>query len=146
MSQHAAHTAECQLRWSALTWLTTTLVCGVYPLILAEGDPTRSNFQELVVGIVVLAVGTSLVSVFLLARVKYLGIILVPSILTGFCLGYALAAKTYGTGGDSLDGLMFRAAGGAIVGVVSAFAAWATRKALHRTDVNVRNCQLGRVN
>ncbi len=68
-----------------------------------------------------------------LARLPYFALALVATTAAGFIAAYAVGSVTYGTEGELQNGLMFRAFGGAILGVASAIAGWALLRLAHRS-------------
>jgi hypothetical protein len=82
----------------------------------------------LVVGL--LGAGTSLVAVWVLARLPYVAVALMATAVAGFLAGYTWGLLTYGSGAE--DGTVWRGYGGAIVGAASAIAAWFMLRWAHR--------------
>lgn len=125
------HSHGCQLRWAAATWALTIATFSLYLVWLGYFPSVREVVETyLVVGL--LGAGTSLVAVWVLARLPYVALALVATGAAGFIAAYALGAITYGTEGELQNGLNYRAFAGAILGVVTAIAAWSSLRLAHR--------------
>ena len=124
------HSRACQLRWVAATWVLTVAVLSLY-LIWLDHSPSLTDIDEYLI-IAAFGVGTSLVAVCVLARLPHLAAALLATTAAGFLAGYAVGSVTYGTEGELQNGLMFRAFGGAILGGLSAIAAWLLLRLAHR--------------
>ncbi len=75
---------------------------------------------------------TSLVAVWVLARLPYFVVALVITAAAGFVLAGAVGAITYGYEDEALNGLMWRAIGGGIIGVIATIPAWSLQKVARR--------------
>ena len=115
----------CLLRWALAAWVLTMGSVTLYLIFLQHLPSVR---EALVVG--VLGLGTSLVAVWVLNRLPYLAVALVLTAVGGFLVGYVWGLLTYGSGAE--DGTVWRGCGGALVGAVSAVAAWTLLRLAHR--------------
>lgn len=117
-------------RWIVSTWVVTFVVCSLPDLARLNDLPPRKDMIDFYQALAVVALGTSLVAVLLLARLPYLAVSLVVTLMGGFLVGYVRAVMTFGTGAE--DGTVWRGYGGAAIGVVSAVAAWALMRLASR--------------
>jgi FtsH-binding integral membrane protein len=122
------HSRACQLRWVAATWVLTIAILVLYLIWLERPADIQGDLA-----IALFTAGTSLVAVWLLARVPYFAVALVATTAAGFIAAYAVGSVTYGTEGELQNGLMFRAVGGAILGAASAISAWLVLRLAHRS-------------
>lgn len=123
------HSHGCQLRWVAATWALTIATFSLYLVWLGYFPSVREVVETyLVVGL--LGAGTSLVAVWVLARLPYVTVTLIATLVAGFLMGYTWGLLTYGSGAE--DGTVWRGYGGAIVGAASAIAAWSLLRVAHR--------------
>lgn len=124
-----------QLRWAFWTWLITTMVCSLYDLVLWSDLPAVSHLVRLHLVITVLACGTSLVAVWVVVRLPHLVPSVAAATAAGGVLALAWAAVTYGASGEELNGSLFRAFAGTLIGFVSGTVAWLLiRRAIRSGD------------
>jgi ABC-type multidrug transport system permease subunit len=97
---------------------------SLYPTIVLERFPPPRDDVEFYLWFSLLAGVTSFVAVWVLDRLASLAVALVVAALVGCALAYILGMYTYGYEGESQNGLIFRAMGGAIIGSIAAIPAW----------------------
>ena len=121
-----------RLRWAAMTWALTAGSAWLYAFCL-QGLPDTSDDVQFYLWAVGVAAGPSLVAVATLDRSRLFGLALLSATAAGFAVAYALALLTYGSGAE--DGTVWRGIGGAVLGAISANAAWIVmRLSAHRAS------------
>lgn len=120
------HSHACQLRWVAATWALTVAILLLYLTSLGRlSSPTTWDLAASSV-----CLGTSLVAVWVLARLAYLMLALVVTAAAGFVVAYVWMLLNGNTGAE--DGTVWLSVGAAIAGVASAIAAWSVLRLTHR--------------
>lgn len=138
-----SHSDACQLRWALTAWVLTIAICSLYDLALLGSLPPLNDLIALHFAIALVAFGASFLAVWVLVRLPYLVLVVPAAAIAGFALAGALGAITYGSSGEELNGLMFRAIGGAIIGLVSGIAAWSWRRWAHRPCMGTSSASSG---
>lgn len=120
------HSHACQLRWVAATWALTVAILLLY--LTSLGRLSSLTTWDLAASSVCL--GTSLVAVWVLARLAYLMLALVVTAAAGFVVAYVWMLLNGNTGAE--DGTVWLSVGAAIAGAASAIAAWSLLRLAHR--------------
>ena len=119
-----------RLRWSLLTWALAAGSAWLYAICL-QGLPDSSSDVQFYLWAVGVSAAPSLIAVATLVRSRLLGLALLTATAAGLAVAYALALLTYGSGAE--DGTVWRGIGGAVLGAISAIAAWIVmRLSVHR--------------
>ena len=98
------------------TWALTVSIFLLWA-ISRQFPPSKADYESYL-WLAFLAGVTSFVAVWMLARLPYLAPTLVVSIANGFFVAYLLGTVTYGDEGELMHGLLVRAIGGALVGLL----------------------------
>lgn len=121
------HSRGCQLRWVTATWTLTLAILMLYIALL--GRLSSLTTWDLAAALVCL--GTSLVAVWVLARLTYLVLAFVVTAVAGFTVAYVWMLLNGNTGAE--DGTVWLSVAAAIAGATSAIAAWVVLRLAHRT-------------
>ena len=113
------------LSWLVATTAGTVLAFAIYDqLVLGNFPPTRKVEIEFYYWLALLGTFCSAFAVWARFRLKLFVVALFVTVPIGFFLAYGVGMISYGYKGESFNGLLFRALGGAIVGVVAVVVAW----------------------
>jgi hypothetical protein len=104
-----------------LAWALAAGSAWLYAICL-QGLPDSSSDHQFYLWAVGVSAAPSLIAVATLVRSRLLGLALLTATAAGLAVAYALALLTYGSGAE--DGTIWRGLGGAVLGAISAIAAW----------------------
>ena len=107
--------------WFGATFAETLLVFSVYDQILLGNFPPTTKVEiEFYSWLLLVGAVTSFTVVWALSQLRYLVLAFPLAVFVGLVLAAVVGSITYGSEGESLNGLIFRALGGGIVGGVAA--------------------------
>lgn len=123
----SSHSRECLARWVAATWLITAATLTIYLIAIGSGPALWDG--EIAV-ILAICLGTSFVAVAILSRRGYGAVAVAVTTAVGFGSAYAWSLLKGNTGAE--EGTIFMSAFVAILGAISALAAWLVLRTAHR--------------
>lgn len=121
-----------RLRQIGLTIVTTAVICSFYDLLLLSDPPPLRDLLTLHLATTVIITVAAVVATTVLSHWDPVTLSLLAGATAGVTAGFGLSlAEGIGTG-EELNGLVFRLAGAAIVGLLTATVAWAVVRRSNR--------------